>query len=178
MQIILHLKKLDLDETLLHFKIEDNNEEGIIKLRPGIFKFLEEVSKYYELVLFSEASEDYVNLIMNSFEDNIKYFNYKLYRQHTIIMNQDFLKDLTRLGRPLNTIIIVDNMPQNFRLQKINGIAIKSFWGDDNNDKVLLDLASILVKIAKEYDDVRNGLVRYHQEIATKIISNVFKYYK
>ena len=169
---------LDLDETLLHFKIEDNNEEGIIKLRPGIFKFLEEVSKYYELVLFSEASEDYVNLIMNSFEDNIKYFNYKLYRQHTIIMNQDFLKDLTRLGRPLNTIIIVDNMPQNFRLQKINGIAIKSFWGDDNNDKVLLDLASILVKIAKEYDDVRNGLVRYHQEIATKIISNVFKYYK
>ena len=169
---------LDLDETLLHFKIEDNNEEGIIKLRPGIFKFLEEVSKYYELVLFSEASEDYVNLIMNSFEDNIKYFNYKLYRQHTIIMNQDFLKDLTRLGRPLNTVIIVDNMPQNFRLQKINGIAIKSFWGDDNNDKVLLDLASILVKIAKEYDDVRNGLVRYHQEIATKIISNVFKYYK
>ena len=169
---------LDLDETLLHFKIEENNEEGIIKLRPGIFKFLEEVSKYYELVLFSEASEDYVDLIMNSFEDNIKYFNYKLYRQHTVIMNQDFLKDLTRLGRPLNTVIIVDNMPQNFRLQKINGIAIKSFWGDDNNDKVLFDLASILVKIAKEYDDVRNGLVRYHQEIATKIISNVFRHYK
>ena len=169
---------LDLDETLLHFKIEENNEEGIIKLRPGIFKFLEEVSKYYELVLFSEASEDYVDLIMNSFEDNIKYFNYKLYRQHTVIMNQDFLKDLRRLGRPLNTVIIVDNMPQNFRLQKINGIAIKSFWGDDNNDKVLFDLASILVKIEKEYDDVRNGLVRYHQEIATKIISNVFRHYK
>ena len=169
---------LDLDETLLHFKIEENNEEGIIKLRPGIFKFLEEVSKYYELVLFSEASEEYVDLIMNSFEDNIKYFNYKLYRQHSLIINQDFLKDLTRLGRPLNTIIIVDNMPQNFRLQKINGIAIKSFWGDDNNDKVLFDLASILVKIAKEYNDVRNGLVRYHQEIATKIISNVFRHYK
>ena len=169
---------LDLDETLIHFKIEENNEEGIIKLRPGIFKFLEEMSKYYELVLFSEASEDYVDLIMNSFEDNIKYFNYKLYRQHTVIMNQDFLKDLTRLGRPLNTVIIVDNMPQNFRLQKINGITIKSFWGDDNNDKVLFDLASILVKIAKEYDDVRNGLVRYHQEIATKIISNVFRHYK
>jgi len=169
---------LDLDETLLHFNIEENNEEGIIKLRPGIFKFLEEVSKYYELVLFSEASEEYVNLIMNSFEDNIKYFDYKLYRQHTVIMNQDFIKDLTRLGRPLNTVIIVDNMPQNFRLQKINGIAIKSFWGEDNNDKVLLDLASILVKIAQEYDDVRNGLIRYHQEIATKIISNVFRHYK
>mgnify|MGYP002624356888 CR=1 FL=1 len=169
---------LDLDETLLHFKIEESNEEGILKLRPGIFKFLEEVSKYYELVLFSEASQEYVDLIMNAFEGNIKYFDYKLYRQHTVIMNQDFIKDLTRLGRPLNTVIIVDNMPQNFRLQKLNGIAIKSFWGEDNNDKVLFDLASILIKIAKEYDDVRNGLIRYHQEIATKIISNVFKHYK
>ena len=170
---------LDLDETLVHFIIEDNDsDEGILKLRPGVLKFLDDVSKYYELILFSEASQDYAELVLDGFEENKKYFDYKLYRQHTVIINQDFIKDLTRIGRPLNTIIIVDNMPQNFKLQKINGIAIKSFWGEDINDRALLDLAPILINIAKETDDVRDGLVLYHQEITTKIESNIFKHSK
>ena len=169
---------LDLEETLVHFKIEENIEEGILKLRPGVLKFLDQVSQYYELVLFSEASQEYSDLILEAFEENKKYFDYKLYRQHTVIKNQDFIKDLTRLGRPLNTIIIVDNMPQNFRLQNMNGIAIKPFRGEDINDRALFDLSTILINIAKENSDVRNGLVHYHQEIVTKIVSNIYKHYK
>ena len=42
-------------------------------------------------------------------------------------------------------MIIVDNMPQNFNLQKENGIFIKSFYGDDNDDTALIDLAPILI---------------------------------
>lgn len=42
-------------------------------------------------------------------------------------------------------MIIVDNMPQNFNLQKENGIFIKSFYGDDNDDQALIDLAPILI---------------------------------
>jgi CTD small phosphatase-like protein 2 len=169
---------LDLEETLVHFKIEENYEEGILKLRPGVLKFLDQVSQYYELVLFSEASQEYSDLILEAFEENKKYFDYKLYRQHTVIKNQDFIKDLTRLGRPLNTIIIVDNMPQNFRLQNMNGIPIKPFRGEDINDRALFDLSTILINIAIEYSDVRNGLVHYHQEIVTKIVSNIYKHYK
>ena len=169
---------LDLEETLVHFKIEENYEEGILKLRPGVLQFLDQVSQYYELVLFSEASQEYSDLILEAFEENKKYFDYKLYRQHTVIKNQDFIKDLTRLGRPLNTIIIVDNMPQNFRLQNMNGIPIKPFRGEDINDRALFDLSTILINIAKEYSDVRNGLVHYHQEIVTKIVSNIYKHYK
>ena len=169
---------LDLEETLVHFNIEENYEEGILKLRPGVLQFLAQVSQYYELVLFSEASQEYSDLILEAFEENKKYFDYKLYRQHTVIKNQDFIKDLTRLGRPLNTIIIVDNMPQNFRLQNINGISIKPFRGEDINDRALFDLSTILINIAKEYSDVRNGLSHYHQEIVTKIVSNIYKHYK
>jgi len=169
---------LDLEETLVHFKIEENYEEGILKLRPGVLPFLDQVSQYYELVLFSEASQEYSDLILEAFEECKKYFDYKLYRQHTVIKNQDFVKDLTRLGRPLNTIIIVDNMPQNFRLQNMNGIPIKPFRGEDINDKALFDLSTILINIAKENSDVRNGLVHYHQEIASKIVSNIYKHYK
>ena len=54
------------------------------------------------------------------------------------------IKDISRLGRDLSKIIIVDNMPQNFRLQKENGIFIKTFYGEDTNDTALIELALIL----------------------------------
>ena len=104
----------DLDETLIHFKVNhDENEEGVLKLRPGVFTFLEKVGEFYEIILFSEASEAYAKLIMEAFNNNKnkkKYFEYILYRQHTIIIGQDFVKDLSRIGRPLDKTIIIDNI--------------------------------------------------------------------
>jgi Dullard-like phosphatase family protein len=168
---------LDLDETLIHFKINKNEtEEGMLRLRPGIFSFLQKVGQYYEIILFTEASEAYAKLILEVFKDkkDNKYFDYVFYRQHTIIIGQDFIKDLTRIGRPLDKIIIIDNLPQNFKLQKDNGIAIKPFFGEDQNDQALINLAPILINIAKDEIDVRNGLMKYRDEILTKISSNLF----
>ena len=165
---------LDLDETLVHFKVNHNhNDEGVLKLRPGVFTFLEKVKEFYEIILFTEASEAYTELIMEAFNKK-KYFDYKLYRQHTIIIGQDFVKDLQRIGRPLDRIIIIDNIAQNFRMQKGNGINIKPFYGEDQNDKALIDLIPILVNIAKNNIDTRNGLIKYKDEIITKITSNLF----
>ena len=171
---------LDLDETLINFQInKDNNDKGILKLRPNLYKFLENLEKYYEIILFTEASEAYSQLLINAIEEDRNYFEYKLYRQHTVIIGNDFIKDLTRLGRPLNSIIIVDNYPQNFKLQKENGINIKSFFGEDEyEDNTLIDLMTILVKIAKEENDVRKGIMKYHEEIITKITSNIYKHNK
>ena len=54
-----------------------------------------------------------------------------------------FVKDLSRIGRPLNKTIIVDNVAENFCLQPDNGIFIKS-WFDDMTDTALLELAPLL----------------------------------
>ncbi len=61
-------------------------------------------------------------------------------------------------------------MPQNFKLQKNNGIMIKSFWGDNRNDNILSELAIILIKIAKDGGDLRNGLIKYKNEIVNKVM--------
>ena len=165
---------LDLDETLIHFKVNhSHNDEGVLKLRPGVTTFLEVIKEYYEIILFTEASEAYSELIMESFNKN-NFFEYKFFRQHTIIIGQDFVKDLQRIGRPLDKTIIVDNIAQNFRMQKNNGILIKPFYGEDQNDQALIDLIPILINIAKDNIDVRNGLVKYRDEIMTKITSNLF----
>ena len=165
---------LDLDETLIHFKVNhEQNDEGVLKLRPGVFTFLEKLREYYEIILFTEASEAYTELIMEAFNKK-KYFDYKFFRQHTIIIGQDFVKDLQRIGRPLDKIIIIDNLAQNFRMQKANGINIKPFFGEDQKDQALIYLIPILINIAKDNIDTRNGLIKYRDEIITKVTSNLF----
>ena len=71
-------------------------------------------------------------------------------------------------------MIIVDNMPQNFRLQKENGILIKTFYGEDINDKALLELIPILNAIVEEPGkDIRKKLALYKDEILRKVSSNI-----
>ena len=165
---------LDLDETLVHFKINpDCANEGVLRVRPGIVEFLDAVDKYYELIIFTAATQDYADLLIDAVEENKIYFEHRLYRQHTVIIGNDFVKDLSRVGRPLDKIIIVDNMPQNFRLQKENGINIKAFWGEEAYDTALVDLGNILVNIAKDGGDVRNGIKKYKDDIVKKVTSNL-----
>ena len=167
---------LDLDETLIHFKANPNNEEsGTIKIRPYLYQFLDRIKKYYELVVFTAATQEYADPIINALEQNKKYFDYRLYRIHTIIIDNDFVKDLSKLGRDLSRIIIVDNMEQNYKLQKNNGITIRPFWGKDNEDSALIDLLDILLKIAEKNLDVRTGLKLFKEDIISKVTSNIFR---
>ena len=164
---------LDLDETLICF-IPNPNEEskGILRFRPGLFDFLREIKEKYEVIVFTSATKDYADPIENAIEQNNKYFDARLYRHHTIIYENEFVKDIKRIGRPLDKIVIVDNMPQNFRLQKENGIMIKAFWGDDVYDNALISLKEILLKVDDEFNDIRKGLIKYKDEILNKVSSN------
>jgi len=61
----------------------------------------------------------------------------------------------------LNKTIIIDNSPDNFRLQTENGIEIKS-WFNDPYDTELLDLIPFLKDIvASKSDDIRKPLKKW-----------------
>ena len=84
------------------------------------------------------------------------------------------MKDISKLGRDLSRTIIIDNMPQNFRLQKENGIFIRTFYGEDPEDTALIDLIPILSKVAEDTGrDVRKSLVKFKDEILKRISSNL-----
>jgi Dullard-like phosphatase family protein len=167
---------LDLDETLIHFKMDPINEtKGILQFRPGLYEFLDGIEKYFELVIFTASTKDYADPIIDAIEQNKLYFDYRLYRNHTTIMGRDFIKDISKLGRDLSKVIIVDNMSQNFKLQKDNGITIRSFWGKDVDDLALIDLLPILLNIAKNNLDVRDGISLYKNDILDKVTSNIFR---
>ena len=65
---------------------------------------------------------------------------------------------MSRIGRRIETTIIVDNVAENFQLQPDNGIFIKT-WIDDQDDNALEELAPLLKQIViKRFDDVREAL--------------------
>jgi Dullard-like phosphatase family protein len=167
---------LDLDETLIHFKAYPNDDSsGILQFRPFLSEFLSNINNYYELIVFTAATQDYADPIINAIEQKGTKFDHRLYRIHTRILNNVFVKDLSSLGRDMSRIIIVDNMEQNYKLQPDNGITIRPFWGKDTNDMALFDLYHILIKIVKQNMDVRKGIKDFKEDIISKVTSNIFR---
>ena len=171
---------LDLDETLMSFVYTDNEKkEGLSRLRPFLYNFLNLVKEYYEIITFTAATQSYADPILDAIEiKRGKYFNFRLYRNHCSIVNNIIVKDISLIGRDISKIIIVDNMQQNFKLQKENGILISSFWGEDSNDKALLQLGRILVTIATEMIgnnycyDIRALISKYKDDILKNVSMN------
>ena len=173
---------LDLDETLVYL-MHNNlylNEEGRIGdekhtliFRPGLIDFLKKMKPLFELVIFSFGTYEYVDSVIKIIEKKGKFFEHVLYRQHATDSNGEYIKDLSLLGRDLKNIIIVDDIPQVFKLQEKNGICIKPFFGDIVTDKNTLNiLGKILEKIrydAEEDGDIRKSLDRQRNLIIANI---------
>jgi len=65
----------------------------------------------------------------------------------------------------LERTIIIDNLKENFCWQKENGIHIKTWYSDENDDE-LEQLIHLLKAIAVSgQNDVRIPLREYHQQI-------------
>lgn len=115
------------------------------------------MAKYYELVIFTAAMQDYADWVLNDL-DKGKLIEYWLYWQHASPKGLVFMKDLSWLGRDVSKTIIVDNVAENFMLQPDNGIFIRS-WFEDMKDTALYELAPLLEEIAiKRPSDVRQAL--------------------
>ncbi|OMJ68664.1 hypothetical protein SteCoe_33822 [Stentor coeruleus] len=158
---------LDLDETLVHyFEVAG---EGNFLVRPGCKEFLEEACKHYEIVIFTAALQDYADWVLDQL-DAVRTISHRLYRQHAIPAGNYYIKDLSKIGRDLSKMIIVDNVAENFQLQPDNGILIRS-WFDDPNDNALLELLPLLKEISmKNVRDVRRALQNFRDQML-KLIS-------
>ncbi|CAD8044076.1 unnamed protein product [Paramecium primaurelia] len=155
---------LDMDETLIHF----TDQTGHFLIRPFTHQFLQEMSQFYELVVFTAGLPDYANWVLDQVDKN-KNITYRLFRQHALQYSNQFIKDLSRLGRDLSKCIIVDNVPDNFQNQPENGIFIKT-WYSDQNDTALAELGPILKSIVmKKAEDVRLALKEVRKMLTQSI---------
>lgn len=165
---------LDLDETLVHtttelveeydFKFQQPCPETgtfltvFVRMRPFLDIFLDFMSDYFELVIFTAAQQEvasihqYADLVIDKM-DKKKRISRRYYRQHCTRSKNNNLKDLTKLGASLKDVILLDDTAQCMKLQPQNGLVIKSFYMD-MRDKELMRLMPFLVFLS-ELDDIR-----------------------
>lgn len=152
------------------------NTVGIF-LRPGAKKFLEEVSKYFEVGIFTASVPEYADAVINYLDPENKFIKFRLYRNNCINV-----KDLLRVKNlkifqniPLKKIILVDNNMYSFTSQLNNGILINSFIYD-KDDNELSNVLSYLLNYILPAEDVRKVNEQFFgfKKIVDEMISNEF----
>ena len=160
---------LDLDETLVHF-FEDNNE-AYVKVRMGAECFISILSQFCEIVIFTASTKFYADTVIDGL-DCKDLINHKLYREHTYDYNGINVKDLSKLGRDLNKVIIIDNIEENYMFQPNNGLNIIDFEGDENDNElhfILEDLLKVVTvpgkNIIYELPEIRKNMQKRYCNI-------------
>ncbi|KAI8047648.1 HAD-like domain-containing protein [Thamnidium elegans] len=156
---------LDLDETLIHssFKtvagadfivpveIEGHYHNVFVLKRPGVDDFMKRMGELYEIVIFTASLSKYADPVLDKF-DLHKVVNHRLFRESCYSYKGTYIKDLSRLGRDLKSVIILDNTPASYSFHPSNAVPV-STWFNDQHDSELIDLIPFLEDLAK-VDDV------------------------
>ena len=131
------------------------NKVGIF-IRPKVKEFLEEISKFFLIGVFTAAIPEYADAAINYLDPEEKYIKFKLYRNDCInIGDLVRVKDLKIFGEEnLDKIVILDNNIYSFSNQLSNGILINSFFNDENDDE-LSNVRKYLIDYIFPCDDVR-----------------------
>lgn len=63
--------------------------KAIIYIRPFLHQFLDEMKKYYKLVLFTASVKSYADQVLNIIDPKNEYFVHRLYRDSCIRANSE-----------------------------------------------------------------------------------------
>ncbi|KAH0868201.1 hypothetical protein HID58_075223 [Brassica napus] len=162
---------LDLDETLVHSSMEPParvNVDFMVRIkmqgtvipmfvvkRPGVTEFLERIGKNYRVAVFTAGVPEYASQVLDKLDKN-RVISQRLYRDSCTEMNGRYAKDLSLVARTdFGSVLLVDDNPFSYSLQPDNGVHIKPFV-DDMEDQELMKLAEFFDG-CYQYEDLRDA---------------------
>jgi len=139
----------DLDETLVHATTEPFNHPAdfeclgyFIYRRPYITELLAQVSRHYDIAVWSSSSREYVDAVVErifgmQFEVKFSWaVDRCVQRVHPQSNGYVYIKDLRKVqgqGYQVDQIIMVDDSPEKLARQPRNHIAIAPFTGQQGD---------------------------------------------
>lgn len=148
---------LDIDETLVCI-IDEITENYIeiygkivyFRIRPYCLDFLKNMSKIFQIIIFTAATFDYANAIVEYLDPDKLYICNILSREECLhSKNSNYIKDLRICSNiDIDNSLIIDNNAMSFSFQIDNGIPILSFDGYyDSELKYIQSYLRLLVNI-------------------------------
>ncbi|XP_036110464.1 carboxy-terminal domain RNA polymerase II polypeptide A small phosphatase 1 isoform X1 [Molossus molossus] len=128
---------IDLDETLVHSSFKPvNNADFIIPVeidgvvhqvyvlkRPYVDEFLQRMGELFECVLFTASLAKYADPVADLL-DKWGAFRARLFRESCVFHRGNYVKDLSRLGRDLRRVLILDNSPASYVFHPDNAVSV------------------------------------------------------
>lgn len=100
---------------------------------------LDFLAKYYEIVVFTAGTQDYADAALDFIDPDRMIIKHRLYRQHCVNpVKGVYVKDLRIIkDRDIKDIVLVDNSIISFAYQMDNGIPIKAYTGQPDDEELL-----------------------------------------
>jgi CTD small phosphatase-like protein 2 len=134
----------DLDETLIHcndtltppydvklpitFPTGEVIEAGI-NIRPYAHEILKNLSRHFEVIVFTASHSCYANVVLDYLDPNNEYIQHRLFRDHCYQTPEGmYCKDLRVMDRDLSKMVLVDNAAYSYAAQPDNGIPILPYY--------------------------------------------------
>ena len=82
-------EKDENDSNITDDESKDYSNEKVLNtvgifIHPGVYKFLAEITKYFEVGIFTGAIPEYADAVINYLDPDNKYIKLRIYRNHCI----------------------------------------------------------------------------------------------
>ncbi|EDX06225.1 GD10142 [Drosophila simulans] len=135
--------------------------------RPHVDEFLDFVSKWYDLVIYTASLEAYAAQVVDQLDAGRGLITRRFYRQHCRASSPLVSKDLTLVSPDMSGVLIIDNSPYAYRDFPDNAVPIKTFIYDPD-DTELLKLLPFLdaLRFTKDVRSIlgRRVIRHYHNQ--------------
>ncbi|KAK1876447.1 Carboxy-terminal domain RNA polymerase II polypeptide A small phosphatase 1 [Dissostichus eleginoides] len=146
-------------DFIIPVEIDGTVHQVYVLKRPHVDEFLKRMGELFECVLFTASLAKVRNTALLPTAAQLRRprlrpagqrgaFRSRLFRESCVFYRGNYVKDLSRLGRDLNKVIIVDNSPASYIFHPDNAVPVAS-WFDDMSDTELLDLLPFFERLSK-----------------------------
>ena len=148
-------------EGTLYSKDFEAGKGVVLHLRPGFQRFMEEISKTWEVVIFSDEDSQFLTEATLTIDPLQKYFMWVFGREFMVFRKNGYYKDLSLLNRDPKKVVVVDVNPNIYANNPENLVVVKEYLGSEEDNTLRYLTLYLNYLAAPEIRDVRKEIKKY-----------------